>query len=178
MLWARSTTGSDLLLAVGAPEHRIAHFGKPPVTARVRAELREARRRVGDLLAACLDEITRSQPDVVGFTARLHQLSASLALAQRVKAALPAACVVLGGASCRGEMGDELLRSFPFLDDVVDGEGEDALPDIVIRYEDRRLPSGLANLERGAVTGEPHALCREKRQLATDLNALPYPVVW
>ena len=163
------------ILAGGAPEHRIPHFGKPPVTARLRANLREARRRVDDLLAACLDEVTRSRPDIVGFTAMFHQLSASLALAQRVKAALPAACVVMGGASCRGEMGDELLRSFPFLDVVVDGEGERALPELVGRREDRRLPTGPADLECGTVPGETHRLGSAKGSAAVELNALPYP---
>jgi ribosomal peptide maturation radical SAM protein 1 len=163
------------ILAGGAPEHRVPHFGKPPVTAQMRADLREVRQRVDDLLAVCLDEITHSEPDIVGFTAMFHQLSASLALAQRVKDVLPAACIVMGGASCRGEMGDELLRSFPFLDEVVDGEGECALSELVRRRKDRRLPSGPTALERGTGTDEPRGLCHEKRQPAVDLNVLPYP---
>ena len=88
------------VLAGGAPEHRVAHFGKPPVSTHLRAQLRDAQRRVDDFLSVCLDEITRSEPDIVGFTAMFHQLSASLALAQRVKTALPASCLVMGGASC------------------------------------------------------------------------------
>jgi len=114
------------ILAGGAVAHDLPHFGKMPVTPDLRAGLREARRRAPDLLDVCLAEIVDLRPQVVGLTTTFHQLCASLALAERVKAALPETLLVLGGAGCRGEMGDEVLRSFPAVDVVVDGEGEDA----------------------------------------------------
>jgi ribosomal peptide maturation radical SAM protein 1 len=164
------------VLAGGAPEHRVAHFGKPPVSTHLRAQLRDAQRRVDDFLSVCLDEITRSEPDIVGFTAMFHQLSASLALAQRVKTALPASCLVMGGASCRGEMGQELLRSFPFLDEVVSGEGEDALAELVRKRGNQQPSSAGTNLDRGSATGKPQAPSPgDGRRLGTDLNTVPYP---
>lgn len=163
------------ILQGGEPEHRIAHFGKPPVTARVRAELHQAREKVDDLLRVCLEEITSLQPDLVGFTAMFHQLSASLALGQRVKDALPGVCVVMGGASCRGKMGDELLASFPFLDEVVPGEGEHALAELVRTLEAGRLPSGLVDSQKLTDAGELRRSCCGNGQPATDLDALAYP---
>jgi ribosomal peptide maturation radical SAM protein 1 len=129
------TTAEDYLrevLAGGAPAHAVAHFGKPPLTAQLRAGLEEARRRAPRLLDECLVEIAALRPDVVGFTVMFGQLAASLALAERVKLALPGSLVVFGGAGCRGSMGEELRRSFPAVDLVVDGEGEPALPPLVL----------------------------------------------
>jgi ribosomal peptide maturation radical SAM protein 1 len=130
------------VLSGGHPAHDIVHFGKPPLTPALCAGVDEARRRAADLLDGCLAELAALRPHVVGFTVMFAQLTASLALAERVRAALPDALVVFGGAGCRGEMGVELRRRFPAVDVVVDGEGEAALPGIV----------------RARLTGEPVAL--------------------
>ena len=121
------------ILAGAAPEHRIPFFGKPPLTETLRTQLRAAERSAGELLDACLLEIVAATPLVVGFTSMFHQHAASLALAARVKTALPGACVVFGGAGCHGEMGTQLLRSFPFVDAVACGEGEQPFRELVER---------------------------------------------
>jgi ribosomal peptide maturation radical SAM protein 1 len=122
-----------LILAGGTPEHAVPFFGKPPLTDALRAQLRAAEAQTGALLDACLREVVEAAPLLVGFTSMFHQHAASLALAARVKTALPATCIVFGGASCHGEMGAELLRSFSFVDAVACAEGEQALRDLVER---------------------------------------------
>ncbi len=165
----------QLILGGGEPAHDIPHFGKPPLTPQLRAGLREARRRAADLFDVCLAEITELQPQVVGLTTTFSQVSASLALAERVKAAVPEAWTVLGGAGCRGEMGAEVLRRFPFVDQVVDGEGERALPQIVLRRA--RLGSvgatGGGGAADDAVAGT--AAGRTPAGAPVDLDALTYP---
>ena len=162
------------ILAGGLGEHQAPHFGKPPMTTHLRRGLRQARRLVEDLLTQCLDEIIRAEPDIVGFTAMFHQLSASLALAERVKAAMPTAVVVLGGASCRGEMGGELLASFPFVDEVVVGEGERAISDLVLGKDERRL-SSAPHLKDRLGAGDAHCVSCAADELSADMNLLPYP---
>jgi ribosomal peptide maturation radical SAM protein 1 len=134
------------VLAGGAPEHGVPYFGKPPVGARLREELLGARQQAGSLLTICLDEIVAAQPLVVGFTSMFHQHAASLALAARVKVRLPQSCVVFGGASCHGPMGEELLNSFPFVDAVAPGEGETAMVDLVERLLDGRSIAGTRGM--------------------------------
>ena len=134
-----------LVLAGGLPEHAIPFFGKPPVTVALRAGLRTAEAQAGALLDACLDEIVPADPLVVGFTSMFHQQAASLALAARVKAALPHTCIVFGGAACHGLMGAELLGSFAFVDAVACGEGEGALRALVERV--------LAGADTGGIPG-------------------------
>jgi len=154
------------VLAGGHPAHDIIHFGKPPLAQVLRA-LHEARRQAPALLDGCLAELVSLRPHVVGFTVMFAQLTASLALAERVKAALPDALLVFGGAGCRGEMGEELRRRFPAVHVVVDGEGEAALPDIV-----------RAHLAGDPVTLDVDRTAREADDVGAtpvDLDALPSP---
>ncbi|BAJ26108.1 MULTISPECIES: RiPP maturation radical SAM C-methyltransferase [Kitasatospora] len=72
--------------------------------------------------------ILADPPDLVGFTSTFQQNTAALATARLLKRADPRITTVLGGANCDGPQGAALHRNFPFLDHVVRGEGEAALP--------------------------------------------------
>jgi ribosomal peptide maturation radical SAM protein 1 len=64
----------------------------------------------------------------VGFSSTFEQNVASLALARALKELFPDICIVFGGANTEGVMGHELLRSFPFVDLTVSGEGDRVVP--------------------------------------------------
>jgi ribosomal peptide maturation radical SAM protein 1 len=104
-----------------------------PVPASFVSGLRRARERAGPFLERCLAEVLAHRPRLVGFTSVFQQHVASLALARRIKAASPGTVVVLGGANCEGVMGAETVRSFPFLDAAVSGEGDLLFPELVRR---------------------------------------------
>lgn len=91
-----------------------------------------------DLLPAVL-ELLRSELDalaeglagschVLGLTTPHLQLFASLALAAKVKELDPAVVTVFGGHNVALETGPSLLATYPFVDWVVQGEGEQQLP--------------------------------------------------
>lgn len=65
---------------------------------------------------------------VVGFTSTFQQTVPSIALARRIKLAYPHVKTVFGGANFEAGMGLELVRSVPWIDYVVIGEGDTALP--------------------------------------------------
>jgi len=77
------------------------------------------------------DVIAAAAPAVVGFTTGANQTVASLELAKRLKARVPAIRIVFGGANCQGPMGAALQRAFPWVDVVVRGEAERILPGLV-----------------------------------------------
>lgn len=81
-----------------------------------------------DFIAAAAAEILAGKPDVIGLTTTFMQNVPSLALAKRIKELAPAVTIVLGGGNCDGPMGEALHRSYPFVDFVVRGEGEEAFP--------------------------------------------------
>jgi ribosomal peptide maturation radical SAM protein 1 len=116
--------------------------GRPPAALReVRVQLGKLKARSGfdpKLYARLLDEVEPFLEEclgaadwggygLIGFSSVFQNQLASLALARRLKRAHPAVPIVFGGPNVEGEMGAELLRAFPFVDYVVDGEGERAL---------------------------------------------------
>ena len=64
---------------------------------------------------------------LVGFSVCFYQFLPSLFLARQLKAIYPELPIVFGGSGCNGEVGQSLLKAFPEIDFVVDGEGEIAL---------------------------------------------------
>jgi ribosomal peptide maturation radical SAM protein 1 len=92
-----------------------------------------ARDCVEPFLAWCVAEVVAARPPILGFTSVFQQHIASLALARRIKEALPDTFIVFGGGNCEGMMGAETVRQFPFVDAAVSGEAEAVFPELVKR---------------------------------------------
>ncbi len=118
----------------------------------------------------CLRSIDWAAYDVVGFTSTFEQNIASLALAKRVKRAVPRIVVVFGGANWEDEMGRTLHASFPFVDYVCSGEADLSFPALVAALAEGSDPADVPGIVfrrngRSVATGAP-ALLR-------DLDVLP-----
>src|SRR5215213_5725236 len=66
-------------------------------------------------------EILSFSPKIVGFTTVFQQNLATIAVAARLRELEPSLTIVLGGANCEGPMGQQLARSFPFIDLMISG---------------------------------------------------------
>jgi ribosomal peptide maturation radical SAM protein 1 len=147
-----------------------------PVSAVRARRIRRVREAVEPFLEACLAEIVRDRPPLVGFTSTFQQHLACLALAQRIKQALPETVVVIGGANCEGIMGAEAVRQFPFLDAVVSGEGEHVLPELVRRVLASEPLSGLPGVRtRDRLDEEFRTGTFPNAPTIPRLDDLPYP---
>lgn len=120
-------------------------------------QLLAARGRVDEYLEWCTSEVVAHRPRVVGFTSVFQQHVASLALARRVKEALPETFIVFGGSNCEGVMGAETVRQFPFVDAVVSGEGEAIVPELVRRVLAHAPLDGLTGVRLQATVGQEFA---------------------
>ena len=134
------------------------------------AAMLEARRHREAYLMKCVAEILSKRPRVVGFTTVFHQTCACLAVARRLKAAPNPPVIVFGGANCEGEMGLQMIRSFPWIDFVCSGESDISFTKLMDRLWGRAPEAIIGGvLERGGpdapVTSMP----------VHDLDALPYP---
>ncbi len=69
--------------------------------------------------------------DFIGFTCTFSQLVPALALAHAIKKIHPHVKIVLGGAEVQSHMGEEVLRQCSYVDYVVDGEGENAVAQLI-----------------------------------------------
>jgi len=147
------------------------------------------------ILPAYVDRIAAGdwgQYALVGFSSTFQQNVASLALARRIKARWPRTLIAFGGANLDGDMGAELLRAFGWVDVVVSGEGDAALPALLTAVEAGADPAGIAGVltrgTDGAVTGaqapptgtlddlptpDYHAYFRQARELGLDDELAP-----
>ncbi len=158
------------------PSPATARGSAAPVTEARARSVRRARAEVESFLEACLAEIVDSRPKVVGFTSIFQQHLASLALAKRVKAALPRTVIVMGGANCEGIMGAETARQFPFVDAVVSGEGEVVLPELVERVMEGRAFADLEGVRtRESLGVEFRANRFPNARPVAHLDDIPYP---
>jgi ribosomal peptide maturation radical SAM protein 1 len=124
----------------------------------------KARNAADGFLEECVRAVQVMRPRIVGFSCLFQQLVPSLALARRVKAALPETFIIFGGNECYGVKAVEVARQFPFVDAVVSGAGDVVFPEIVERvlqgrgleslegvYWDRsRLPAGAGDVVNAA----------------------------
>ena len=74
-----------------------------------------------------LETIDLSGCELVGFSLGAIQLMGSLYMASVIKATHPRIQLVFGGSAIVGEAGAHLMETFPFIDHLVDGPGEEAL---------------------------------------------------
>ena len=158
------------------PAPSTARGSAAPVSdAQVRRILR-ARSFVDAFLDECLEEIVAARPRVVGFTSIFQQHLASLSLAKRIKAVLPETTIVMGGANCEGIMGAETVRQFPFVDAVVSGEGEVALPEICRRALAGRSFADVPGVRtRGNVAEEFRSGRFSNAATVAHMDDLPHP---
>lgn len=128
---------------------------------------------VAPFLADCMERIAWDAYDIIGFTCGLHQQTASLALARRIKERYPEKTILFGGPGCEQTMGEALHRLFPFVDVVCSGKADWVLPELVRRLrcgEDLGTLPGLAFRRDGTT----HSTIRQP-PLSGALDDLPYP---
>jgi ribosomal peptide maturation radical SAM protein 1 len=117
----------------------------------------------------CVESVDWASYDAVGFSSTFLQNTASFALGRRLKARFPGLPLIYGGANFDGEMGAAYAEKLPWLDYVVSGEGDVALP---------ALLHDLAAGRSGPIPGvHRQGADAEKREAARtyDLNDLPAP---
>lgn len=125
---------------------------------------------------ACLDAVYASVPwdryDIIGFSVMMQQTVPSLALARMIRRDHPDMRIVFGGPNCSWPMGEEIIRCFPEVDVVVEGEADGVIGPLV-----RELRSGGRLTPRGVYYRDEGGNVRRTAPGApfTDVNGLPVP---
>lgn len=127
---------SDLVFGAAKDEGYVTDILLKPTTKsidvrRLQNSVDKAREIAPEFLEHCLAKTDWSAYDVVGFTSMFQQQLASLSLARRLKAAYPALRIVFGGSNCHGHMARGILESFPYIDAVCSGEGDDEFLELI-----------------------------------------------
>ncbi|MDR2440772.1 MAG: RiPP maturation radical SAM C-methyltransferase [Planctomycetaceae bacterium] len=113
----------------------------------------------------CMKSIDWQQYKIVGFTTSYQQTLPSLCLAQQIKKQYPHIQIVLGGAACEGEMGEELLQQFKEVDYVFTGEADYTFPIVVQKILDGTI--NTQSLPKSVLSGTTH-----RKYLGTELLIL------
>jgi anaerobic magnesium-protoporphyrin IX monomethyl ester cyclase len=117
------------------------------------------------------DRIVDAQPDVIGFSVYVWNVTRLLAASRRIKQRRPATRIVLGGPEV-GPVAAAVLRAHPYVDVVVKSEGEAPFTAIIAQIERgatlERVP-GICFLHDGVVVDTGDA------PILQDLNTLPSP---
>ncbi len=109
------------------------------------------------VLREYLTRIPWERFSVVGFSVCLNQLTLSLWAAKLLKEKYPHLVVVFGGSMCSEDLGRSYLRAFPWIDFVVNGEGERPFLELLRRLKEGKRPFGVAGVffrDKGEVVGE------------------------
>lgn len=124
-LWPSTAGAVDEVLA------RLATTEGLPLTIDERvlatARILQCHDRLNEFMTIMTELRTWADYDVIGFSSMFAQNAASLALARSIKQRALQSTIVFGGANAQGEMGVELIESFPWIDHVLAGEADDAL---------------------------------------------------
>jgi ribosomal peptide maturation radical SAM protein 1 len=120
----------------------------------------------------CMEGISWDDYSIIGFTSVFSQHTASLALAKRIKERFPEKIIAMGGANCQEEMGTALLRLFPFVDWVFNGEADISFPQAVLQWFDGKPPKGIP----GANYRSDDRIIEQGSGPSPELDDLPYPL--
>lgn len=119
-----------------------------------------------------LEQIGRRRPDVLCLSCYIWNIDLMLRLAGALGRALPGTRIVLGGPEV-GYRAEAVLAEYPFVDCVLSGEGEQALPALIgglISGEDLRPIPGL-----GFRGGDGIAFTGTARPLSPEMWVDAYP---
>ncbi len=122
-------------------------------------------------LDRCLNEIARQNYNIIGFSSSYNQQIASLSLARLIKKHFPEKIIAFGGANCAGIMGSALIKHFPFIDWVFNGEAEQSFPEAVKRHQQKKSLKGIG----GLIYKDSGIVCEQGCAFIADLDSLPYP---
>lgn len=132
--------------------------------------IRQGRLKTGkNIYQRCADAVLREDPDIVGLSVQCTTFPPAVRIAELIKAKKPDALVVLGGHSA-SSVDEETLRSFPWIDAVVRGEGEITLGELASAYQNG---AGLHGVD-GLTFRDGSRIRRNRdRELIPSLDQLP-----
>lgn len=120
------------------------------------------------------DYVAESGYDLIGLTTTFGQLYANLRLAKLIKERSPSTKVVLGGSTVSASVGPTLLKYYPFVDFIVQGEGEQPLTELA-----RQIHSGEPDFDKivGVLTQQNYTSFPRGAALSEikNMDDLPFP---
>lgn len=141
-IFARHYYEAELGVQLPRPQDRLLALGLDSTELEERA-LQALHPVTEEFLRRCLAQLDLERLDVIGFSLTISQVASSMALARLIKRAKPEVSIVFGGAGCAGPMGPALMRICPYIDAVVQVEGEPVFGELIRRFRAGRSAEGI-----------------------------------
>jgi ribosomal peptide maturation radical SAM protein 1 len=136
-----------------------------------------ARSVAGSFLDDIMEQIRWRDYPIVGFHSIFNQTIACLAIAKRLKNAHPSIITLLGGPAVQDEIGAELLRQFPQIDYVIQGEADRTIVPIIRQLLKGETITSIAGVihRRRMSTGFPGEVVSNSTDTVSDMDSIPVP---
>ncbi|HYW09384.1 MAG TPA: RiPP maturation radical SAM C-methyltransferase, partial [Longimicrobium sp.] len=119
-------------LADNSADYMLRYYPhRTPEMEAFRARILGMREGLGWFMDEVIARYRLGEAHLVGFTSMFAQNVASFAMARKLKAINPEIVTVLGGANCEAPMGQEIIRSVPWLDYVFSGPALKSFPELL-----------------------------------------------
>lgn len=117
-----------------------------------------------------LFRILATRPKIIGFSCYIWNVTSTLRLARWIKCISPRTIIMLGGQEVTNT-GNEFIRKYPYIDFVVDGEGEETFRTVLhlLLSRDKRELRDIPGL-----IGHYDKTCKKRRPLE-NLESIPSP---
>ncbi|SVC64916.1 uncharacterized protein METZ01_LOCUS317770, partial [marine metagenome] len=138
----------------------------------IRTQLEYGMENANHFLVHCLNSFSWQDVEIAGFSSSFNQNLASLALAKRLKEHFPHITIVFGGANSETVMGEQLCRSFPFVDYAFSGDADISFLEFANGILSGRIKNDLPGLIFRDSEGVIH---RNQESMFMNLDELPYP---
>lgn len=117
-----------------------------------------------------VERVRQERPDVVGMNCSTHTFLTTIEALQEVHRQMPEVKIVLGGYHATFAA-TEILKDYPFIDYIIKGEAERALPRLLDHIEAGTVPDDVDGITYRAGEG----LVERPLALIEDLDDLPFP---
>ncbi|MBI4615151.1 MAG: RiPP maturation radical SAM protein 1 [Planctomycetes bacterium] len=163
----------------GSNEAYCRLLAKDGVPGKVIDQFREVKSLAPRFLDSVVERIDGRGYGVVGLHSIFNQTMAGLALSCRIRERFPWIPLVFGGPGLHSEMGVEILRHFPHVDYVVQGEADRTICDIVRALvsgrEIARLPGVVSRQAENSVAAADGGISTTPIDRIGDMDSLPIP---
>ncbi|MDR7856450.1 DUF4080 domain-containing protein [Tissierella sp.] len=136
----------------------------------IEAEIKEY--TINQSLDSIVSDLYKSNPDIIGFSTYIWNLSETLEIAQTLKIVNPKIKIMLGGPEVSFD-GEKIIEDNPFVDFIVYGEGEETFRELIGNLMDNN--EDYANIKGLIYNQENRIIKNSPRPLIKDLNILPSP---
>ncbi len=122
-------------------------------------------------------EIVARNPDIVGFSCYIWNMLHTMEIARLVKQQAPATTIVVGGPDV-SSVPEKALDTYPWIDVVVRGEGEETFRALLCHWLERGKPAvepGLRDIQGLGFRDGGAVVLTERRPFLENLDVIPSP---